>query len=193
MKLPYWIGWVLLALVGCSAPPPAPEPTAAAQASATPTPRPRPDLVTEAGRAIFRNRLGRPWLMEALRSRYNDGKRQASLDKVDWTLTDDKGKKLVRIVAPKAFYKMEAQHVEFEGEVRAERYHPTHEVVLAGHMTWDGKTGVLEGTRGVSWSRGKTRVQGDRAITNDKLERIHVEGHVKVTTLLEGDPLDTGG
>ena len=187
-QIPFFIGMMLL---GCAAPPPAPEPTATPTAAVA-TSRPREDLMTQAGKAIFRTKKGKRWLMEAFNVRYNDGKQQAQLDNVDWTLSDSHGNKKIRIVAPRAFYRMESDRVEFEGQVVARRY-DTKDVVRANKLIWDGKTGVLTGSQGVSWVRGVNRVQGDRAITTDKLERIQVEGHVKVTTVLDGDPLDSHG
>jgi LPS export ABC transporter protein LptC len=182
---------IALIVFGCAAPPPAPEPTASPAATAVPSPR-QADLLTQAGKAIFRTKKGKRWLMEAFNVRYNDGKQQAHLDNVDWTLSDPKGRKQIRIVAPRAIYRIETEQVEFEGQVQARRY-DTKELLKANKLVWDGKTGVLRGTQGVSWVRGVTRVQGDTAVTTDKLDHIVVEGHVKVTTVLEGDPFDTGG
>ncbi|MBT9587530.1 LPS export ABC transporter periplasmic protein LptC [bacterium] len=187
-QIPLLIG---LMFFGCAAPPPAPEPTA------TPTPKAvlktphKEDLVTQAGKAIFRTKKGKLWLMEAFNVRYNDGKQQAHLDNVDWTLSDAKGRKKIRIQAPRAVYRMETETVEFEGQVQARRY-DTRELLKANKVVWDGKTGVLRGSQGVSWVKGVTKVQGDSAVTNDKLDHIVVDGHVKVTTVLEGDPFDSG-
>ncbi len=129
--------------------------------------------------------------MEAFNVRYNDGRQQAHLDNVDWTLSDPKGKPLIRIQAPKAVYQIERERVEFTGQVKAQRY-DTHDVLKANKLEWDGKTGVLRGSQGVSLRRGPTSVQGDSATTTDKFERIQVEGHVKITTLLKGDLFDSG-
>lgn len=164
---------------------------------ATPSPtaspaKPRPDFVSEAGRAIFRTRKGRPWLMEAFQVRYQDGQQKAELKDVDWTLNDEQGQALVRIKAPRATYRIEEERVLFEGQVEAWRY-PTQDFLRSDKMEWAGKTGSLEGSGRVTWTRGKTRVQGDRALTNDRFERIEVEGNVQVQTVLEGDPLDSGG
>ncbi|MBX3169009.1 MAG: LPS export ABC transporter periplasmic protein LptC [Candidatus Eremiobacteraeota bacterium] len=181
-----------LALGGCtSAPPPAPEPTATSTAAPS-KPKTPSNLLTEAGKTIIRTKKGRPWLMEAFKVHYQDAAQQAQLDNVDWTLSDSTGKKLIRIQAPKAVYRIEKELVEFVGGVQARRY-DTRDLIKANKMTWNGKTGVLQGSEGVSWDRGQTHIQGDTATTTDKLERILVDGHVKVTTVLEGDPFDTGG
>ncbi|MFN8612294.1 MAG: LPS export ABC transporter periplasmic protein LptC [Vulcanimicrobiota bacterium] len=185
---------VALILWGCTAaPPPAPEP------SGTPTPAPSikkknpGNLLTEANKTFIRSKKGRPWLLEALKGRYLDAKQQAQLDNVDWTLSDHEGKKLIRIQAPKAVYRMENELLEFAGGVQARRY-DTRDLIKANKMTWSGKTGVLKGSEGVSWDRGKTHIEGDTATTTDKLERILVDGHVRIRTVLEeGDPFDTGG
>lgn len=181
-----------LALLGCqSAPPPAPEPTGTPTAAPS-KPKSPSNLLTEAGRTIIRTKKGRPWLMEALKVHYKDAAQQAQLDNVDWTLSDTAGKKLIRIQAPKAVYRIEKELVEFAGGVQARRY-DTRDLIKANKMTWNGKTGVLQGSEGVTWDRGKTHIQGDTATTTDKLERILVDGHVKITTVLEGDPFDSGG
>ncbi len=180
-----------LALLGCSsAPPPAPEPTATPTAAAS-KPKSASNFLTEAGKTIIRTKKGRPWLMEAFKVHYRDAQQQAQLDNVDWTLSDSSGKKLIRIQAPKAVYRIDSERVEFAGGVQARRF-DTRDLIKANKMTWDGKTGVLQGSQGVSWDRGKTHVQGDTATTTDKLERIVVDGHVKITTVLEGDPFDSG-
>lgn len=181
-----------LGLVACAAPPPAPEPTETPSASATPRDKKNQDQVTEAGRTVFRTLKGKPWLMEAFRVRYIDGQQKAELKDVDWTLSDPKGAPLVRIKAPKAVYLIEGENVEFQGTVRAWRY-PTKDLLQAGKMVWEGKTGVLRGSEGVTWTRGKTMVKGDTATTNDQFEKIVVEGNVHVKTVLEGDPFDSGG
>lgn len=185
---------LLLALlaVGCAAPPPAPEPTEAPKPAASASPRPHQDAITQAGKAIFRTKKGKKWLMEAFNVRYNDGQQQAQLDNVDWTLSDNHGRKVIRITAPRAVYLAKSESVEFVGTVEARRF-PTRDLLKANKMVWDGKTGVLKGSQGVSWVRGATRVSGDTATTNDKFERIEVAGNVKVTTVLEGDPFDSGG
>lgn len=181
-----------LVLLGCqSAPPPAPEPTSTPTA-APGRPRSASNLLTEAGKTIIRTKKGRPWLMEAFKVHYKDAQQQAQLDNVDWTLSDSSGKKLIRIQAPKAIYRIEKELVEFAGGVQARRF-DTRDLIKANKMTWNGKTGVLQGSEGVSWDRGKTHIQGDTATTTDKLERILVDGHVKITTVLEGDPFDSGG
>lgn len=148
--------------------------------------------MTEAGKAIFQTKKGKRWLMEAFNVRYNDGKQQAQLDNVDWTLSDDKGQKRIRITAPRAVYRMEREQVEFQGPVEARRY-DTREWLKASHLVWEGKTGVLRGSQGVKWVKGVTTVSGDTATTTDKLDHIVVEGHVKVTTRLEEDPFDSRG
>lgn len=194
MKLSKLAYLVALACLGCTAaPPPAPEP------SSTPTPAPSTkkrspsNLLTEANKTFIRSKKGRPWLLEALKGRYLDAQQQAQLDNVDWTLSDHDGNKLIRIQAPKAIYRMETELLEFAGGVQARRY-DTRDLIKANKMTWSGKTGVLKGSEGVTWDRGKTHIQGDTATTTDKLERILVDGHVKITTVLEeGDPFDTGG
>ncbi len=181
-----------LALLGCtSAPPPAPDPTATPSAAPS-KPKSASNFLTEAGKTIIRTKKGRPWLMEAFKVHYKDAAQQAQLDNVDWTLSDSAGNKLIRIQAPKAVYRIEKETVEFAGGVQARRY-DTRDLIKANKMTWNGKTGVLQGSQGVSWVRGKTHIQGDTATTTDKLERILVDGHVRVTTVLEGDPFDTGG
>lgn len=181
-----------LSLLGCqSAPPPAPEPTATPTAAPS-KPRSTSNFLTEAGKTIIRTKKGRPWLMEAFKVHYKDAQQQAQLDNVDWTLSDSAGKKLIRIQAPKAVYRIEKELVEFAGGVQARRF-DTRDLIKANKMTWNGKTGVLQGSEGVSWDRGKTHIQGDTATTTDKLERILVDGHVKITTVLEGDPFDSGG
>ena len=186
---PYLIATVLL---GCSqAPPPAPEPTAAPPAAPSRA-KAVSNLLTEAGKTIIRTKKGRPWLMEAFKVHYKDSQQQAQLDDVDWTLSDQAGKKVIRIQAPKAIYDLEREVVEFAGGVQARRF-DTRDLVKANKMTWNGKTGVLRGSHGVSWVRGQTRIQGDTATTTDKLDHILVEGHVRVTTVLEGDPFDSGG
>jgi hypothetical protein len=134
---------------------------------------------------------GKPWLMEAFNVKYGDGQRQAWLDRVDWSLKDDQGRMFLRIRAPKAFYRMEQERVEFDGPVLAERYLPQQDTVIAQKMIWEGKTGQLRGSGGVSWTRGQTKVQGDTAVTTDKLERITVEGNVHVSTVLK-ESLDSG-
>lgn len=182
-----------LLAASCAAPPPAPEPTEAPPKPVTSaSPRPKEDVLTQAGKAIFRTKKGKKWLMEAFNVRYNQGQQQAHLDNVDWTLSDNKGRKVIRIIAPRAVYLAESERVEFHGTVEARRF-PTRDLLKANKMVWDGKTGVLKGSQGVSWVRGVTRVSGDTATTNDKLDRIEVVGNVKVTTVLKGDPFDTGG
>lgn len=181
-----------LALLGCtSAPPPAPDPGGTPTAAPS-KPKSSSNFLTEAGKTIIRTKKGRPWLMEAFKVHYKDAAQQAQLDNVDWTLSDTAGNKLIRIQAPKAVYRIEKETVEFAGGVQARRY-DTRDLIKANKMTWNGKTGVLRGSEGVSWDRGKTHIQGDTATTTDKLERILVDGHVRVTTVLEGDPFDTGG
>lgn len=181
-----------VALLGCSAaPPPAPEPTAAPTAAPSKS-RAVSNLLTEAGKTIIRTKKGRPWLMEAFKVHYKDAQQQAQLDDVDWTLSDSAGNKVIRIQAPKATYRLELEVVEFAGGVQARRY-DTRDLIKANKMTWNGKTGVLRGSEGVTWDRGKTHIQGDTATTTDKLDHILVDGHVRVTTVLEGDPFDSGG
>lgn len=181
-----------LALWGCtSAPPPAPDPTGTPTAAPS-KPKIPSNLLTEAGKTIIRTKKGRPWLMEAFKVHYKDAQQMAQLDNVDWTLSDSSGNKLIRIQAPKAVYRIDSELVEFAGGVQARRY-DTRDLIKANKMTWNGKTGVLQGSQGVSWDRGKTHIQGDTATTTDKLERILVDGHVKITTVLEGDPFDSGG
>jgi len=181
-----------VALLGCSAaPPPAPEPTAAPTAAPSKS-RAVSNLLTEAGKTIIRTKKGRPWLMEAFKVHYKDAQQQAQLDDVDWTLSDQAGNKVIRIQAPKATYRLELEVVEFAGGVQARRY-DTRDLIKANKMTWNGKTGVLRGSEGVTWDRGKTHIQGDTATTTDKLDHILVDGHVRVTTVLEGDPFDSGG
>lgn len=181
-----------LGLVACSAPPPAPEPSETPTASASPSVKKNQDQVTEAGRTVFRTLKGKPWLMEAFRVRYIDGQQKAELKDVDWTLSDAKGEPMVRIKAPKATYLIEGEIVEFQGLVKAWRY-PTKDLLKASKMVWEGKTGLLKGSQGVTWTRGKTMVKGDTATTNDLFEKIVVEGNVQVKTVLEGDPFDSGG
>lgn len=181
-----------VALLGCSAaPPPAPEPTAAPTAAPSKS-KAVSNLLTEAGKTIIRTKKGRPWLMEAFKVHYKDAQQQAQLDDVDWTLSDQAGNKVIRIQAPKATYRLELEVVEFAGGVQARRY-DTRDLIKANKMTWNGKTGVLRGSEGVTWDRGKTHIQGDTATTTDKLDHILVDGHVRVTTVLEGDPFDSGG
>ncbi len=152
----------------------------------------RPDnLVTETGKAIFKTRKGKKWLMEAFKVKYADGQQVARLESVDWTLSDDRGKPVMRIQAPRATYSISKERVEFNGKVVAHRY-ATNDLIVANHMVWNANDGRLVGSRGVRWTRGETTVRGDRAITTDKLEHIVVEGNVRVTTRLEGDPLDPG-
>ena len=182
---------IAAALLGCSlAPPPAPEPTAPPSAAPSKS-KAVSNLLTEAGKTIIRTKKGRPWLMEAFKVHYKDAQQQAQLDDVDWTLSDQAGNKVIRIQAPKATYRLELEVVEFSGGVQARRY-DTHDLIKASKMTWNGKTGVLRGSEGVSWVRGKTHIQGDTATTTDKLDHILVDGHVRITTVLEGDPLDSG-
>jgi lipopolysaccharide assembly outer membrane protein LptD (OstA) len=111
---------------------------------------------------------------------------------VDWTLTDTAGKPVMRIQSNGAVYNIAKERVEFIGTVEARRY-VTRDLLRANRMVWNGKTGELKGLDGVRWVRGQTSVQGDSATTNDKLEHIVVEGNVRVRTVLEGDPFDTGG
>jgi LPS export ABC transporter protein LptC len=183
----------LLLVAGCvSAPPPPPAPTATPLASPTPQKSANSDFITETGKAVFRTHKGRPWLMEAFKVKYMEGQREARLQDVDWTLTDSKGKEMIRIKSKGAVYKMESERVEFDGTVEARR-EVSKDLLRCNRMVWDGKTGILKGMDGVRWTRGSTTVQGDTATTNDKLERIVVEGNVKVTTVLEDEPFDSGG
>ena len=153
--------------------------------------KPKGDLLTETGKAIFKTRKGKKWLMEAFKVKYADGQQVARLEKVDWTLSDDQGKPVMRIQAPRATYSISKEKVEFDGKVVARRY-VSRDLIEANHMVWNASTGQLVGSQGVRWTRGDTTVQGDRAITTDKLEHIVVEGNVRVTTTLEGDAFDSG-
>ncbi len=182
-----------LSLLGCtSAPPPAPDPTSTPTAAPSLPKKPKSDLLTQAKNSMIFSKKGRPWMMNFAQGSYRNGLQQGKLQHVDWTLTDKQGKKLIRIEAPEAKFREEEQVLEFAGGVKARRY-DTRDLVKANKMTWSSKTGVFRGSQGVSWDRGKTHVEGDTATTTDKLERIQVDGHVKITTVIEGDPFDTGG
>lgn len=182
-----------LSLLGCtSAPPPAPDPTSTPTAAPSLPKKPKGDLLTQAKDSVMYSKKGRPWMMKIAESSYLSGLQKGKFEHVDWTLTDKQGKKLIRIQAPEAKLREEDQILEFAGGVQARRY-DTRDLIKANKMTWSGKTGVLKGSQGVSWDRGKTHIQGDTATTTDELERILVDGHVKITTVLEGDPFDTGG
>lgn len=179
--------------LGCnSLPAPGHKVTAIPSPTITPGAQKREGLVAEAKKTMIHSKKGQPWLLQALKSRYLDGQQQAQLEGVDWTLSDREGKKLIRIQAPKAVFKIDSEMLEFVGGVEARRY-DTRDLLKAKKMNWSSKTGVLTGSQGVSWDRGQTHVEGDTLTTTDKLERILLNGNVRVTVVLEGDPFDSGG
>lgn len=178
--LPFLVGFLL---ASCSTVPPPPPPTKE-------TPKPHKDsgrdLVTEAGKAIFRMRKGRPWLMEAINVHYSNGQKKASLENVDWTLSDTKGQPVIRIKSKKATYDIASQKVEFAGGTEARRFQ-SHDLLRAERISWTAKTGELVASGGVRWARGQTVVTGNQAVATDTLDRIRVEGDVSLVTFLEGD------
>ena len=130
-----------------------------------------------AGKTLIQSKKGRQWMMEVLKVVWHDGQQRAHVENVDWTLTDAKGVKLLRVQGPAANYIPEQNRIEFEGTVIATRYY-RHDKVVSNHLVWDGKRSRFLGTQGVRWEKGTMIITGDRMDCPDSLEEVHLEGNV---------------
>ena len=164
--------------------------------SASPTPSPTPSTaanaakaaVVEAGKSLIESKKGRQWLMEASKVKWKDVGKQAHVDSVDWTLRSPRGKNVVAVKAPGAEVFVDESRVQFQGMVDTYRF-ATGDHVLGRDMIWDGKKSLLMGDHGVRWAKGTTVITADHMTASDQLERIHLRGHVKITTMIDGNPL----
>lgn len=181
----------LLALAGCSSNPALSQKTVPKSSSPTPTPngpeKKLPNLkdtLTTAGRTLITSKKGRPWMMEVLKIVWNDTQQTARIENVDWTLTDKKGRKMIRVQAPAAKYAPSENKIIFEGKVVATRF-LAKDKIKVNHLEWDGKKSEFHGSQGVRWEKNKVVVTGDRLECPDTLETVHLEGKVEVTAPLE--------
>lgn len=179
-----------LAITGCTRAPEAKILPPGVHIAPTPTPAPtkaktlKETLLSTAGKTMIQSKKGRQWMMEVLKVVWSEEAQKAHVKNVDWTLTDKKNRKVLRVQAPAATYTPENNRIEFEGRVVASRYFNKDKITV-NHLVWEGKRSEFVGTQGVRWEKEGVVVTGNRMNAPDSLAHIHVEGDVHATGLIE--------
>lgn len=180
---------VSLGLVGCqgggspgttSSPTPSSSPALAAGASPGASPP-----TGSGGKTRIKAKKGPAWVLDAMKVVWNDPEHKARVEKVDWTLPEPGGGPGVRVQADGAWFKVEQNSIEFEGQVIATRVKNGDRLVVR-RLIWDGKTRRFVGSGGVRWTRGPAELTGDHLKATDDLKHIELEGDVRAETLLDG-------
>jgi len=140
------------------------------------------------GKTRIRAKKGPAWVLDAMKVVWNDPEHKARVEKVDWSLPSPGGGPGVRVQADGAWFKVEQNSIEFEGQVIATKVSSGDRLVVR-RLIWDGKQRRFEGSGGVRWTRGPAELTGDRLKASDDLKHIEMEGNVQAETLLEGEQL----
>lgn len=150
----------------------------------SPTPWPSPER-PGGGKTQIRAKKGPAWVLDAMKVVWNDPEHKARVEKVDWSLPLPGGGPGVRVQADGAWFKVEQNSIEFEGQVIATKV-KTGDRLVVRRLIWDGKSRRFQGSGGVRWTRGPATLTGDRLKATDDLKHIELEGDVQAETLLEG-------